>query len=71
MLSSPDIILKSNNMADLPKATFINLLKNDELNMDEGDVWMSVIQWAVNQIAGLTDNPTSWTPILTLMQSEK
>jgi hypothetical protein len=61
MLSSPDIILKSDNMGDLPKATFISLLKNDELNMDEGDVWMSVVQWAVNQIAGLTDNPTSWS----------
>ena len=61
MLSSPDIILKSDNMGDLPKATFISLLKNDELNMDEGDVWMSVVQWAVNQISGLTDNPTSWS----------
>ena len=63
MLSSPDIILKSNNMADLPKATFINLLKSDELNMDEGDVWMSAVQWAVNQISGLTitDNPINWS----------
>src|SRR6185503_15073855 len=61
ILTSPDIILKSDNMANLPKATFINLLKNDELNMDEGDVWMSAVQWAVNQIAGLTVNPTSWS----------
>src|SRR6185312_13761276 len=53
--------LKSNNIADLPKATFISLLKNDELNMDESDVWMSVVHWAVDQIAGLTDNPTSWS----------
>jgi len=63
MLSSPDIILKSDNMADLPKAIFIGLLKNDELNMDEGDVWMSAVQWAINQISGvtITDNPANWS----------
>ena len=61
MLSSPDIILKSGNMADLPKTVFINLLKSDELNMDEGDVWVSAIKWTVNQIAGLMDNPTNWS----------
>ena len=63
ILTSPDIILKSDNMANLPKATFISLLKNDELNMDEGDVWMSAVQWAVNQISGvtITDNPANWS----------
>src|SRR6185503_1543803 len=45
MASFPDIVLKSNNVVDLPKATFISLLKNDELNMEEIDIWLSVIQW--------------------------
>src|SRR6185312_1268961 len=61
MLSSPDVILKSSNMVDIPKATFISLLKNDELNMDEVDIWLSVVQWAINQISGLADNPTNWS----------
>src|SRR6185369_4642036 len=61
MLSSPDIILKSGSMVDLPKATFISLIKNNELNMDEVDIWLSVIQWAINQISGLSDNPTNWS----------
>src|SRR5437016_354603 len=34
MVSEPGIILKSN---DLPKESLITLLKNDELNMDEGE----------------------------------
>ena len=42
MISFPDIVLKSNNVVDLPKATLISLLKNDELNMDEIDIWLSV-----------------------------
>ena len=61
MLSSPDIIFKSSSMVDLPKATFISLLKNDELNMDEVDIWLSVIQWAINQISGLSDIPANWS----------
>ena len=61
MLSSPDIILNSSNVKDLPKATFIGLLKSDELNMDEVDIWLSVVQWAINKISGLSDNPTNWS----------
>src|SRR6185312_3794016 len=37
----PDIIFKSNDLATLPKETLITLLKNDELSMDEDDIWMS------------------------------
>src|SRR6185295_19847639 len=56
MLSFPDIILKSNNIVDLPKATLISLLKNDELNMEEIDIWLSVIQWTTHQISGISDD---------------
>src|SRR5438128_3163728 len=58
MVSEPGIILKSN---DLPKESLITLLKNDELNMDEGEIWLSVIQWAIKQVPGLVNDPTSWS----------
>jgi len=45
LVSNPDIIFKSNNLASLPKETLITLLKSDDLSMDEDDIWMSVIQW--------------------------
>src|SRR6185436_11207922 len=30
--------------------------------MDEVDIWLSVVQWITNQIPGLSDNPTNWSP---------
>jgi len=62
MLSSPGIIFKSGNMVNLPKATLISLLKNDELDMEEVDIWLSVVQWVITQIPGLSDSPTNWSP---------
>jgi len=61
MLASPEIIFESDNLANLPKETMIALLKHDELNMDEIDIWTSVIQWATNQVPGLENEPHSWS----------
>ena len=61
MALHPDIIFKTNNILCLPKKTLINLLQNDDLNMKEGDIWMSVIEWAVGQVPGLANNPNNWS----------
>ena len=53
MASHPDIIFKSNDLATVPKEMLITLFKNDELNMEEDDVWMSVVQWATKQVPEL------------------
>src|SRR6185312_7960308 len=53
MVSHPDIIFKSNDLAKVPKETLITLLKSDELSIDEDDIWVSVIQWATKQVPGL------------------
>ena len=62
MASHPDIIFKSNNLSSLPKETLITLLQNDDLNMKEGDIWMAVIEWAIGQVPGLTNDPNNWSP---------
>src|SRR6185436_15131446 len=41
MASNPETIFKSNDFSTLPKETLITLLKNDVLNMNEDDVWVS------------------------------
>jgi len=63
MVSHPDIIFKSNDLVTLPKETLITLLKNDDLNMDEDDIWMSVIQWGTKQVPELElgSDPDSWS----------
>src|SRR6185369_10859324 len=53
MVSHPDIIFKSNDLAVLPKEALMTLLKNDGLQMDEDDIWISVIQWAIKQVPEL------------------
>ena len=53
MVSHPDIVFKSNDFATLPKETLINLLKSDDLSMEEDDIWMSVVQWATKQVSEL------------------
>src|SRR5690242_10024472 len=63
MVSQPDVIFKSNDFATLPKETLITLLKSDELIMEEDDVWMSVIQWASEQVPELKlgIDPNDWS----------
>src|SRR6185369_13315897 len=60
-------IFKSNDLATLPKETLITLLKNDELSMDEVDIWMSVIQWATKQLPELElgTDPDDWSSNVT------
>ena len=53
MVSNPDIVFKSNDLAILPKEALITLLKNDGPTMDEGDIWLSVVQWAIKQVPEL------------------
>jgi len=62
MASHPDIIFKSNDIACLPKETLITLLKNPDLDMNDDDIWMSVVQWAIKQTLELENDPDNWSP---------
>ena len=53
MVPHPDIVFKPNAFATLPKETLINLLKSDDLSMEEDDIWMSAVQWATKQVSEL------------------
>jgi len=53
MVSHPDVLFKSNDLATLPKETLITLLKSDELSMAEDDIWTSVVQWGIKQVPEL------------------
>src|SRR6185312_12695673 len=70
MVSTPEIIFKSDDLKSLPKETLMTILKHDELNMEEIDIWTSVIQWAVVQIPGLVNEPRDWS-LMMLLKSEQ
>jgi len=63
LISHPEIVFKSNDLTILPKETLITLLKNDELNIDEDDIWMAVIQWGTKQVPELElgSDPDDWS----------
>src|SRR6185312_3041338 len=63
LVSHPEIVFKSKDLATLPKETLITLLKNDELNIDEDDIWMAVIQWGTKQVPELElgSDPDDWS----------
>ena len=61
MVSTPEIIFKSDDLKSVPKETLMTLLKHDELNMEEVNIWTAVIQWAVLQTPGLANEPSGWS----------
>jgi len=61
MILHPESILNSNNIASLPKETLITLLKNDNLDMYEDNIWLSVVQWAIKQSPELGNDLDTWT----------
>jgi len=61
MALHPDIIFGVDNIATVPKETLITILKRDDLDMEEGDIWISVVHWAMKQVPGLVNDPYSWS----------
>src|SRR6185312_5256363 len=63
LISRPEVVFKSNDFATLSKEILIRLIKSNELNMDEDDVWLSVIQWGIKQVPGreLGNDPDDWS----------
>src|SRR6185369_9776641 len=57
MVSTPEVIFNPDYLKSLPKEILITLLKHDELNMEEIDIWTSVVQWAIMQVPELVNEP--------------
>ncbi|CAB4412186.1 unnamed protein product [Rhizophagus irregularis] len=52
MVQSPEKVLKSLNFTSLSEKSLISIIKNDDLQMKEIEVWEHVLKW------GLAQNPT-------------
>src|SRR6266487_4149591 len=51
--TSPETVFKSDNFTAIKENALIALLKMDDLNMKEIDIWKCVIQWGTAQIPSL------------------
>ncbi len=58
---NPEIVLNSNNIATIEKSMIVSILKRDDLEMDEIDIWNYIIQWGSGQNKELRNkNISEW-----------
>ncbi|GBB93017.1 hypothetical protein RclHR1_00210013 [Rhizophagus clarus] len=60
----PKLLFHANNFAKLPALLLEIILKRDDLNLVEIEIWENLIKWGVAQVSRqiiLSDNPNEWT----------
>ncbi|RIB27897.1 hypothetical protein C2G38_2159411 [Gigaspora rosea] len=57
----PKMIFDSDNLNTLQENALISLLKNDDLQMDESEIWDKVILWGKAKTPNLPPNLKEWT----------
>src|SRR6266480_1177730 len=57
---NPDVVLNSNNVATIEKSMLVSILKMNDLEIDEIDIWNCVIQWGSGQNEELWKNVSEW-----------
>jgi hypothetical protein len=61
MAKDPDEIFESLDFTSLPEKTLISLIKRDDLQMKEIEVWEHVLKWGLAQNQKLSQDPTNWS----------
>ncbi|CAB4429975.1 unnamed protein product [Rhizophagus irregularis] len=61
MAKSPDKIFESLDFTSLPEKSLVSLLKRDDLQMKEIEVWEHVLKWGLAQNPTVTPDPVTWT----------
>ncbi|PKK71535.1 hypothetical protein RhiirC2_778282 [Rhizophagus irregularis] len=58
----PKLLFHANNFARLPTPLLEIILKRDDLNLIEIEIWENLIKWGVAQVSRqLSNNPNEWT----------
>src|SRR5436305_11072771 len=60
MAKSPEKIFKSLDFTSLPEKSLVQLIKSDDLQMKEVEVWGHVLKWGLAQNSTLLPDPNSW-----------
>ncbi|UZO09193.1 uncharacterized protein OCT59_029430 [Rhizophagus irregularis] len=64
MVKSPEKIFKSLDFTSLPEKSLVSLIKRDDLQMKEIEVWNHVLKWGLAQNQNLISDPDTWTDLL-------
>ncbi|RHZ87642.1 hypothetical protein Glove_33g294 [Diversispora epigaea] len=57
----PNLIFDGSDFASLPESSLVSLLKRDDLQMKEVEIWDYVIKWGITQNPTLPTNLGDWT----------
>ncbi|EXX68090.1 uncharacterized protein OCT59_025333 [Rhizophagus irregularis] len=61
MAEFPERIFKSFDFTSLPEKSLISLIKKDDLQMKEFEVWEHVLKWGFAQNPNLVSDPDAWS----------
>jgi hypothetical protein len=61
MAKSPEKIFKSLDFTSLPEKSLISLIKRDDLQMKEIEIWEYVLKWGLAQNQTLAPDPDAWS----------
>ncbi|EXX51623.1 hypothetical protein RirG_260230 [Rhizophagus irregularis DAOM 197198w] len=61
MAKSPEKVFKSLDFTSLPKKSLVQLIKRDDLQMKEIEVWEHVLKWGLAQNPTLLPDPNDWS----------
>src|SRR3954463_2261997 len=60
MAKSPEKIFKSLDFTSLPEKSLVSLIKRDDLQMKEIEVWEHVLKWGLEKNPTLLPDPVTW-----------
>src|SRR5688572_13064063 len=61
MAKSPEKIFKSFDFTSLPEKSLISLIKRNDLQMKEVEIWELVLKWGLAQNSTLNSDPETWS----------
>ncbi|GBC03048.1 hypothetical protein RclHR1_04970002 [Rhizophagus clarus] len=59
--NSPDKVFKSLDFTSLPEKSLVSLIKRDDLQMKEIDIWEHVLKWGLEKHPTILSDPTTWS----------
>jgi hypothetical protein len=61
MANSPEQVFGSHDFTSLPEKSLISLIKRDDLQMKEIEVWERILKWGLAQNPTIVSEPDTWT----------
>jgi hypothetical protein len=61
MAKSPHKIFKSLDFTAISEKSLVQLIKRDDLQMEEVEVWEHVLKWGIAQNPALLEDPNTWS----------